>query len=93
MLMKNYIQYKAFKTIDELNEWLKNFVRDPFNKDEKQYVWVKGTSCYILGQVQFLGQAEVGGTETKVDGSAFFYPVASYLVGEVVHGQDSNDAR
>lgn len=80
--MKTYLQYKAFKNMDDLNEWLKNFVNNPFDKENKQYVWNNGSRCYVLGNIQFLGQAEVGGTDEQIDGSASFYPVASYLVGD-----------
>lgn len=77
--MVGYLQYKAFNTIEELNEWLKEFQAEVGGKVES-FTRYRNGEMDILRGIQFLGSASVEGSDENVGGEAHFYPVAQYCV-------------
>ena len=75
-----YIQFKIFKTIEELNTWLKQFQR---TKMGDQWVMhadnVDGQRVQLL-DVTWLPCGNVAGDGTEVSGSIGHYAVAKYGV-------------
>lgn len=83
--MTSYLQYKAFTTIDEFNEWLRKF-RAFGDKKGTPYCCVPpdgSGQIWCYKGMQFLGSANVSGSDTSVSGQAHFYPVAVYEVTEM----------
>lgn len=81
--MVSYIQYKRFDSIEELNEWLKDF-RALVTDDEKNtpfiYMDENTTSCRTLMNVQFLPEASINSNSDTINGASRIYPIAQYKV-------------
>jgi len=74
-----YIQYKIFKTVDELNEWLKQFQHAKVGDKQVLMGTIDGQRLQLL-DVTWLPCGDVAGDETQINGSIGHYAAVKYGV-------------
>ena len=80
--MVSYIQYKQFRNIDELNEWLEDFRAPETDNENIQFIAHDENTIEFrtLLNVQFIQESSIAGNASRIDGTSHIYPIARFKV-------------
>ena len=81
-----YIQFKIFKTVEELNEWLKQFQYNKVGDRQMLIGTIDGQRLQLM-DITWLPCGDVSGDDSQINGNLGHYAAVKYGVWNDAHNQ------